>query len=213
MLAGELPTSRSAKTVADYLRRSNERKKEINQWDRKLMLHIDLRLALKQYHNAITDDLLRRAREIEVDLAEQLRSVADPDGGAIQVALHHALDNHLPVTDVVERAIRAEEFLRVARHSDQAAGSLREGAMAEVKAISDRFQAALQEFDRAIDKIREIASEARELRANYKGLISEDAQLGGEIDELRSAINARLKKGVDRLTVPMPKVEQPQDKS
>jgi len=99
------------------------------------------------------------------------------------------------------------------RHSDQAADLLKAEAISEVRAISERFREALHEFDQAIDKIRAIASEARDLRANYKALISEDADLGTKIDELRSAINSRLKKGVDRLTVPMPKVEQPPVKS
>lgn len=199
-----LPEIQRASTIADYLNRINGKKGIINSWEKKLMLHIDVRLGLKQYHNAITEDLLRRSRELEVDLVEHLRREPTPTGAGIQAELHHTLDGSLPVAAVVECAIRAEQFLRRARHADAAADTLRAEATARIRQIEERFREALGDFEGIIERIRALVTDARELRVAYKALLSEDGELRGEVEELRNEINDRLTHGIERLKMPSP---------
>ena len=199
-----LPGLQSAPTIQDYLKRINESKSVINGWDKKLMIHIDVRLGLKQYHNAITEDLLRRSREAEVDLMEHLRQTPHPEGARIQAELHHAVDQGLPVTHVVERAVAAEQFLRRVRHTDAPAQRLRDEVMAKLRDIEGRLGGALSAFEQQADAIGSLVQEARLVRDSYKALIAEDPDLKREIDHLRTEIVQRLNHAIESLKLPSP---------
>ena len=51
------------------------------------MLDVGLRLQLKRYHNALTGELKRRSRELEVDLSETLRKTFLAMGDDVRVVL------------------------------------------------------------------------------------------------------------------------------
>lgn len=199
-----LPDVQRAPTIQGYLRRINEKKATISQWDKKLMVHIDLRLGLKQYHNAITDDLLRRSKEIQVDLMEHLRRSPDARGATILAELHHALDQNAPMTTVVEKAVHAEELMRESRLSDPHAQRLKSEVMAKIRGIEERMDEALAAFERSAADIKVLVDAARELRDGYRTLIAEDDDLREEIEKLRYDINARITHGIETLRTTSP---------
>lgn len=94
--------------------RVNEFKTVIDGWDKALRLHINLRLAVKGYHNFVTVNILETAALVAIRLRKLLPSLpSEPraSAGAVLVELQESLDAKLNVRKVVVPAIEAQEIL------------------------------------------------------------------------------------------------------
>ncbi|MFN7971585.1 MAG: hypothetical protein U0166_04435 [Acidobacteriota bacterium] len=96
----------------------NRWKEQIDSWDRLLMLDVDLRLALKAYHNAVTDVFQNRAQSLAAELADAIARRPSRSGRLLLATLDGAIRDRENMGRIVGRALRAEAYLATLRKAD-----------------------------------------------------------------------------------------------
>ncbi len=109
---------KSRATLPDKLSVIARRRQEILTWERLLLLHVDLRIALKEYQAECSTIFLHRSRSIAAELCDVL-SLRPSRGGRILLdRLDAAVAEPERRGRIVQLAIRAEAFLAILKEHD-----------------------------------------------------------------------------------------------
>ncbi len=114
--------------IEDKLVKIQEFKTAIDDWDKVLRLYINVRLALKGYHNFVTVNILESAELVTMKLQRELPKLAPPwrkQAEEVLTALRKSLDAKMNVRNIVIPAVQAQELL----------DSIRRGAMPADEAV------------------------------------------------------------------------------
>ena len=106
---------KAAQTVAEMLGVVNERRNDIVAWERLLMLDVDLRVALKRYHNTNTELFTAEARRLADELAVMVLRRPSRGGRLLLQSLDRAVRAGENIGRVVGRALVAEGYVSTLR--------------------------------------------------------------------------------------------------
>ena len=134
-LLGTVEEVRQAPSLAEKLAVVNRRRDDVVKWERLLMLDVELRLALKRYHNANTELFVSKAQGLGAELAEAMVKRPSRGGRLLLAALDRAIRDGENIGRIVGRALVAEGYLATLRKVD-ADGTL---GRAEVRKELDRI--------------------------------------------------------------------------